>query len=275
MPDNPLPGKIFIVVDPAQDQPLALERALMTAKLIDSDKAALRPSLHIFLAVDMDNTDTSAENAQIYRDGTWFFEKIIDPVQGSGLEYTMEMSWSTDWYGSIIEGADKQQAELIMLPLIARPSGRERLFNESIWRLLRTATCPIMVVQPGAKPERKTVLAAVNFQSHKPEYQRLNELVIARAQWAAANYGADMHVVNAYKDSLDYPDRAKLATETGVDTAHIHVKIGDPDEVIAEVTKELDADMLVIGTRGRSGRWRGNTTEKIVTEVNCDILSIH
>ncbi len=110
MPNNPLPGKIFIVVDPAQDNPLALERALMTAKLIDSDKAALRPSLHIFLAVDMDNTDTSAENAQIYRDGTWFFEKIIDPVQASGLEYTMEMSWSTDWYGSIIEGADKQQA---------------------------------------------------------------------------------------------------------------------------------------------------------------------
>ena len=133
MPNKPLPGKIFIVVDPAQDQPLALERALMTAKLFTVDSNAPKPKLHIFLAVDMDNTDTSAENAQIYRDGEWFFDKVIDPVKDSGLEYTIEMSWSTDWYGSIIEGADKRQAELIMLPLTSRPSGRERLWP---WRAM-------------------------------------------------------------------------------------------------------------------------------------------
>ena len=78
MPNQPLPGKIFIVVDPAQDHPLALDRALMTAKVLNSDSGAQKPKLHICLAVDMDNTDTSAENTQIYRDGAWFFEKVID-----------------------------------------------------------------------------------------------------------------------------------------------------------------------------------------------------
>lgn len=275
MPNTPLSGKILIVVDPAQEQPTALDRALMTVKLAKvSTDASIKP-LHILLAVDMDNTDTSADNEQIYLNRDRFFEKIVNPLQESGVGYTMEMSWSTDWYGSIVKAAEKQEAGLIMLPLSVRPSGRERLFNESIWHLLRTATAPILVVQPGAKPQRKTILAAVNFQSHKPEYQRLNELIIARAQWTAANYGADLHVVNAYKDSLNYPDRAKLATETQVDTANIHVRIGEPDEVIAEVAKEVDADILVIGTRGRSSRWRGNTTEKIITQVECDILSIH
>ena len=275
MPNQPLPGKIFIVVDPAQEQPLALERALITARLFTSDDDAQKPMPHIFLAVDMENTDTSADNEKIYRDGKWFFEKIIDPLQDSDMAYTMEMSWSTDWYGSIIKGAEKREAELIMLPLVARPSGRERLFNESIWRLLRTTTCPILVVQPGAIAQRKIVLAAVNFQSHKPEYQRLNKLIIGRAQWMAASYGAELHVVNAYEDSLNYPDRAKLASETKVDTANIHVRIGDPDQVIADVAKEIDADVLVIGTRGRSNRWKGNTIERIITKVNCDILSIH
>lgn len=275
MPNKPLPGKIFIVVDPAQEEPLALDRALYTASMFAKRSNAPKPQLHILLAVDMDNTDTSAKNEQIYRNREWFFEKIINPLQESGMQYSMEMSWSTDWYGSIIEGADKQQAELIMLPMIARPSSRERLFNESIWRLLRTATCPILVVQPGAKPKRKNILAAVNFQSHKPEYQRLNQLIINRAQMMAASYGADLHVVNAYSDSLNYPDRAKLATETKVDSGNIHVRIGDPDQVIADVVKEVEADILVIGTRGRSSGWRGNTTERIITKLKCDILSIH
>ncbi len=275
MPIQEHSGKVFIVVDPAQEQPLALDRALITAKLLSKDSSIPAPEPHILLSVDMDNTDTSADNEQVCRGSDWFFEKIIDPLKATEMQYSIEMSWSTDWYGSIIKGAEKQNAELIMLPLATRPSERERIFSDSIWHLLRTATCPILVVQPGAKPQRKTILAAVNFQSHKPEYQRLNELIISRAQWTAKNYGADLHVVNAYQDSLNYPDRAKLASETEVDTSHIHVRIGAPDEIIAEVAKEIDADILVIGTRGRSSRWRGNTSEKIITQVDCDILSIH
>ncbi len=82
-------------------------------------------------------------------------------------------------------------------------------------------------------------------------------------------------MVNAYSDSLHYPDRAQLATKTGVDSNKIHVKGGSPEDVIAEVAKEVNADVVVIGTRKRSSRWRGNTAERIITRVNCDILAIN
>ena len=91
----------------------------------------------------------------------------------------------------------------------------------------------------------------------------------------AANNNAELHIVNAYEDSLNYPDRAELANKTQVDTAKIHVRAGDADEVIATLAKELKADLVVLGTRKRSSRWRGNTSEKIVTKVSCDILAIH
>ncbi len=269
---------IFIVVDPAQDKPLALERALHTAKRASSyennNGSLAVPRLHVFLAVDFDNTDTSAGNPRIHRDGSWFFERVIDPLKASGLEYTLEMSWSSDWYGSIVAESSKLEPELIMLPMVNRPSGHERIFNESIWRLLRTAKSPVLVVQPGSPEERKTILAAVNFQSHKPEYQRLNELILSRGRWLADNYNADLQIVNAYKDSLNYPDRSELAAKTAVDTAMIHVKAGDPDDVIASVAKKIGADLVVLGIRGRSNRWRGNTSEKIITKVKCDILAI-
>ena len=265
---------ILIVVDPAQDKPLALERVLNTTRKAASG-FLVPPKLYILPAVDCDNTDTSAENPAVYRNATWFFERIINPLQESGLEYSFEMSWSSDWYGSIISASEKLSPELIMLPLMSRPSGHERIFNESIWRLLRTAQSPVLVAKPESPQERKTILAAINIQSHKPEYQQLNDMIINRGQWLAASHDADLHIVNAYEDSLNYPDRAQLANKTQVDTANIHVKSGDPDDVIASVAKEIGADLVVLGTRKRSSRWRGNTSEKIVTRVACDILAIH
>jgi universal stress protein E len=267
--------KILIVVDPAQDKPLALVRALHTAKRASNNNGVAPPKFHILMAVDCDNTDTSADNPAIQRGGDWFFERIMNPLQASGLEYALEMSWSSDWYGSIISTAKKLKPDLIMLPLVSRPSDHERIFNESIWRLLRTAVAPVLVVQPGSPEERKTILAAINIQSHKPAYHALNELIISRGQWLAANHNADLHIVNAYEDSLNYPDRTELANKTQVDTARIHVRAGDPGEVIAAVAKELGADLVVLGTRKRASRWRGNTSEKIVTKVTSDILAIH
>lgn len=266
---------IFVVVDPAQDRPLALERAMLTAEKVAQVQGIPAAKNHIFIAVDYDNNDTSADNPAMHRDSEWFFDQIITPLETSNLEYSLQMSWSSDWYGSIVAESKRVGAEMIMLPLMTRPSAHERIFNESIWRLLRTAECPVLVVQPGARQQRKSILAAINLQSHKPEYQRLNDLIIERGHWVASNYDAELHIVNVYKDSLNYPDRAQLANKTQVDTANIHVKSGDPDEIIAQVATEIDADLVVLGTRARSSRWRGNTSERIITKVSCDILTIN
>lgn len=266
---------LFVVVDPAQDRHPALERALHTAKNVSANQNVATPRLCVFLAVDCDNTDTSADNPEIHRDGDWLFDNIIDPLNKSGVKYTVDISWSSDWYGSIVNESKKHDPELIMMPLVRRPSEHGRIFNESIWRLLRTAKYPVLVVQPSSQAERKVILAAVNFQSHKPEYQRLNDLIINRGQWLAATHNAELHIVNAYKDSLNYPDRSQLATATAVNTANIHVRAGEPGEVIAGVANELKADILVLGIRARASRWRGNTSEKIITKINCDLLTIH
>ncbi len=273
MNTNEHPSSILIVVDPAQETPLALHRAINSAKLAPPLVETVK--LNILLAVDFDNTDTSASNSAIHRNERWYEEQIMTPLQNSGVEYSVEMSWSSDWYGSIIGASKRHKPDLIMLPLVSRLKPRERIFNESIWRLLRTAESPVLVVQPGSPEERKVILAAVNIQSHKPDYQRLNDLIVARGRRTALNNHGELHIVNAYKDSLNYPDRALLATKTEVEPSRIYVTAGDPDDVIAETANELNADLIVLGVRSRTSRWRGNTSEKIITKVNCDVLMIN
>ena len=275
MASSSLPSKILIVVDPTQDSAVALDRAIVTAGLIaNTPGAPNKRHMHILVAADMDNNDTSAKNARMRRDRTWFTDELLAPLENSNLEYSLEVSWSADWYGSILKAATDYGADMIMLPLMKKPSTADWFFTESVWRLMRTAGCPVLIVQPQAQSKRAVILAAVNFQSHKKEYQTLNDMIIERGQWISETYGAEMHVVNAYSDSLNYPDRSQLAQRTAVDTANIHVRQGDPDTVISQVAAEVNADIVVIGTRSRFSRWRGNTAEKIVTGVHCDILAI-
>lgn len=266
---------IFIVVDPTQDEPLALLRALIVTKIASENKDLVLPKIHVFIAVDHNNTDTSSANPAMHRSGQWLYENIVNPLIASGLEHSFEFSWSSDWYGSIVSESQRHNLEMIMLPMVKRPSNHERLFSDSIWHLLRTAQCPITLVQPGSSDKRKVILAAVNYTSDKPEYKRLNDLIIQRGQGMVDYIDADLHIVNAYKDSLNYPDRTRIANESKVDRTKIHVRSGDPEAVIADVAKEISADVVLLGIQHRTNRWRGNTAEKIITKVGCDVMTIN
>lgn len=263
--------KIVVVVDPSQDRPVALERILDAAEIVRQRNGA-DTTVHVLLAVDMENTDTSCENPNIIRNSGWLNEKVVQPLNESGLKYSLQISWCTEWYNSIRKVVTDSSAGGVMLPWSGKSRGG-RLFSESIWHLMRTSPAPVTIVQSQRYVERKNIVAAVNFQSHEDEYQKLNNRIIDVGKFVANSFGATLHLVNAYEDSLHYPDRALLA-RTGIDASNIHVYAGRPEDVIARVISEVNADSLLIGARARPSRWRGTTAERIIGKVDCDITTV-
>lgn len=261
--------KLFVVIDPARDNQLALERVVLTAKFRDPIA-----HVHLYISVDVENNDTSADNENLFKSYDWF-NGLVAPLQAADISFSAEVSWSTDWYSAILQAAKRVDADLILLPLARQPRHHERLISDSIWRLLRTADCPVLVMKSVENLQRKVILAAVNFQSHKSEYLELNEAVIERGHWYADKYDAELHIVNAYDSSLHYPDRSLLAKMAKVHGANIHVKAGNSAGVIAAVAKELAADVTVIGVRRRYKRWRGDTSSKVIMQLDSDILAIN
>lgn len=270
----PVHGRVLVVVDPASKGGLlALERAITTNEAIAKTAYGKPLTLRVLLAVDSDSVDTGADNPDILRDGTWIQEHVVKPLSDRGFPFKVQLSWSTDWYGTILRAESDKPVDTILLPLASKPHERGRLFNESVWRLMRTAKAPVLFAQPNSAPQRKVLLAALNIQSHKPEHVKLNESTLLRAKGMASLYGADLHVVNAYEDSLNYPDRSQLVALTGLDSSKIHVAAGEADEVIRNVVKQINADLLILGTRPRPNRWRGTTAERIITRLDCDIMT--
>ncbi len=262
---------LFVVVDPTQNDHVALERAIITSRLRD-----VPPKLKVFVAVDSAAVSLDADNPDIYRDTEWF-ENLKKPIIEEGLDYTLVICWSTQWHEAVLQAARKTEATLILMPDYSAKQSRNR-FSDAKWQVLRYADCPVLICRPGANSQRKVVLAAVKMQDSAPQYVDLNEKIIQRGKWMAERYGADFQVVNAYTDSLSYPDRGAMMRKLSIDSEKIHVRQGPPEEVVAEVAEEIHADIIVIGTLKRRGvmlAMRGNTSEQVMSRLKQDVMTLN
>ncbi|RJX43706.1 universal stress protein [Halonotius aquaticus] len=113
----------------------------------------------------------------------------------------------------------------------------------------------------------------------------------------AANSGATLHALSVVDSSayasLDVSSeqvldsletRAGEATETIAETAAdagvetvTEVSIGSPHEQITDYAEAVDADLIVMGTHGRTGLDRfllGSVTERVVRAGPCPVLTV-
>lgn len=265
--------RLFVVVDPADAKHAALERAIRTSKLRSE-----MPIVKVFVAVDSEAVDTRAVNDNLFRDESWFGSEIRKPLEDAGIEYSIEVSWSGEWQKSILQSSKQFGTDRIYLPVHGRSNVTRFSFSESKWELLKTAECPVVLIQPEATEERKVVLAAVNFQAISDEQQVLNKSIISWAKDVADMYKAELHIVNAYLDSMHYPDRGRLANETGLSSEFIHVESGYTDEAVSKIAADINADLVVMGTLGQNGQIksrRGNTAARVVAALTQDIMVVN
>ena len=69
----------------------------------------------------------------------------------------------------------------------------------------------------------------------------------------------------------------RFAESNGIDEQHQHIVLGRPEVEIHATAEELGADLIVVGTHGRSGLKHvifGSVAEKIVRKAPCPVLSV-
>ena len=260
----------MVIIDPTRDKHIALERALTTSMVRN-----LQPEIRLFIAVNDETTDLRAENDNLYRDQAWL-EELTAPLTEAGAKYSLELCWSDDWQAAALHSAKKFRPSHIFMPDYQQDK-RGRHYSNKQWALLRRSKVPVTIVRPDQGGPRKKLLAAVNFQKdNNSKYAELNRKIVEEGMDIARQYGAEFYVVNAYSNSMDYPDREQIMRRTGLDTHHVHVEEGDPADVIADYAQKIGADAVLIGTLARSGAlaiMRGNTSEKVLSRVQQDVIT--
>jgi universal stress protein E len=193
------------------------------------------------------------------------------------------------------------------------PSFIERLFGSDDMHLLRKCPCPVWLTQPAEKSNYDCIMAAVDFDPDRSDKagKSLNQQIIELSVSLALSDFATLHLVHAWdaygettiRAWSDNPDAASVSYVEGIRSQHqsemnklrehlvamigkesydylsprFHMLRGPASTKIPEYAKELQADLVVMGTVGRtgiSGLLIGNTADTILEQLRCSVLAI-
>ncbi|GIU02502.1 universal stress protein UspE [Shewanella sp. KT0246] len=294
-------NKILVVINPMTDHQPALARAV---ELASKSNASITAFLTIFdFSYEMTSILSSHER-EAMRQGvidqreTWLTEAIA-PYIKNGLSIDTKVVWHNRPFESVIKYAIEQEIDLLVKSTHEHDKLKSIIFTPTDWHLLRKAPIPVLMVKDHDWPVAGKILCAVNVASEDDEHSTLNTKIIESALNLAAKFSAQIHLVNGYPgtpvnlaielpefDAASYNDTVRmqheqriqyLANSFNIPLENCHVEEGLPEDVIPELALKLDAELVILGTVGRTGfsaALIGNTAEHVIDSINCDLLAV-
>jgi len=266
-------NKILVIYDPTREEQPALDRAAITAEEIGA-------SVHLFACIHTGLPGEEDEAVEIERqlgELKTHLEQRVAPIVEKGVTVSIETEWHKDWPHAAIRAAERSQADIVFKSSFKHRSSERILKSTSDWILIRECMSPVLLVKENSIPEVSRILAGVDISARAESYEKLNEHIIEFSRRLIEAEHAEVHVVNAFPDFRVLPDKQKLIDLSGVDSDHIHIKLGAPDKVIVDTAKRINANLVVVGNSHRSGlaaMLHGNTAEKILDKLDCNVLAM-
>ena len=266
-------SNIFVVYDPTREIQPAFDRAVAIA-------AAAPVKIHVFACIYADvpkSADKPARIKSLLAEQKTALENIVAPLRATGVEATTEVEWDKDWYQAVVKASVSNSADVVLKSTFRHSTGQRVLNRTSDWTLIRECLCPVLLVKEGSPRELRKVLAAIDLRKGNDQYATLNRHIVDFSQKVIDARDAEVHFINAFQELQETPDRNALMKYCGVASDRIHIQLGEPDDVIVNGARNLNASLVVVGNSGRSGlaaMVRGNTVEKILDKLECDVLSM-
>lgn len=262
-------NKIMVVIDPTTEKQPAFERALESGRMT----AAI---LHLYLCACEESGQENLEAAQ----QQWqpLLQERAAQAQAAGVESSWEIDWASDWRNQTVSAAARCGASMVFKNSEDHSQVQREIRDTSDWTLMRLAPCPVLLVKNFHDWQHRRVLAAVNPLSTDPAHIKLNHQIISFAHNFSEAYGSDAHFVTAFHDLNNPPEIAEVARYCGASEDHIHLSHGSAPDVIGDTARELNVDLIIIGTVGRDGikgMVVGNTSEKLLDHTDSDLLILN
>ncbi len=262
--------RILAVIDPTRNDQWALAKAVSIA----AGQGGVDVVAYACVYSHLETLDPDAlREAVLLRHQLWL-DRLIDDMDTHGVTVTPRVAWDRDWREAIHRVAEEVEASLV----IKTASGRSGAIGGSDRRLLRTVKGDVLLVSREPRARTQRVLLALNPSARDDHHKSLDETVVeAGRRISESQEGIELHVVSAYPDSMHYVHPNDLAKRVGVSQRFAHTLEGPPAKVIAETARDIDSDIVIIGTvarQGVAGLTIGNTAEKVLSTLTSDVLVV-
>ena len=290
---------ILVVIDPSMESQPALYRAVEVARLQDNATITVFMSIYDFSyeitsILSVEERDEMRQGVVNQRQ-SWL-ENLISPYLNEGLDIRLKVIWHSRPSESILHEVSQTDYDLVVKSAHHHSLLESFIFTPLDWQLIRKCQLPVLLVKEHDWPADGNIVVALNF-SDEPDQGALNLKLFKEANHVAKLVHGKVHLVNAVPAptvniALEVPgftpeiyNEAILAHHQGmmdefarehhVPTEQTHVVEGLPEDVLPEIAEQLDAELILLGSLGRTG-WSaaliGNTAEQVVDGLHCDLL---
>mgnify|MGYP003641434628 FL=1 len=186
------------------------------------------------------------------------------------------------------------------------------IFGSTDLNLLRNCPCPLWIIKSTEQKGYREIVAAVDYDFEDPNVDQLNGRILGLAAAVALADFSEMHVVHAWRllhedflrsahvgiDNNEVDAMAELEQNrrrqwleklvadhcasqgegaTDYLQPKIHLPKGDASSAVPALANEIGAELIVMGTVGRTGIpgfFIGNTAETILNQIDCSVLTV-
>lgn len=292
---------ILVVLDSDHPEQHAFDRALALASSVKADITILGSCYESYCEESSSlevETKHQIKSALMNNCELWL-ESFVSEGKSKGLEISTEVHWQKNLHNAVMASMNKSNFDLVIKGTYPHLGIVDRIFTHSDWSLLRHCPAPVLLVKSSKPWANNRILASIDATSHDEGHRLINENILDFAEHLSDHFKTDLHLVNSYPmvalafamvPEVTAPDDIQkyiteqhkneceqYANKYSINDDHIHITEGDPDDVVEIMAKEIEADLIVIGSvarEGLSGVLLGNTAERIVDRVSADVLVI-
>lgn len=272
-------GRILLATDGSEYSEGAVREAINMAKLCSCKLIAI--------SVVETNPEYSAIAPQIVEKAEKQMRQHLESVKSralkEGVDCEIIVHEGEEPYQYIVNEAERQQVEMIIMGRRGR-TGIKRLMMGSVTaRVIGHATRNILVVPRTAHITWKDIVIATDGS-------RYSETAAKEALSLAKNCGSTIYAIavtrpeatqeriqiseNALKEIKSTAEREGIKVDVSLVKGKPHESI---HEAIIEYAKEKDADVIVMGSHGRTGLKRllmGSVCERVIGHAKCAVLVV-
>lgn len=296
------PKRILVVISGRHNEHPALERALKFAEFNNVH-------IHLFNSIYepvMELTDVlSSEHrkemkSQYMADRYLYMDTLADDLDKKGVSCSVNVAWHRDLHEAIEEIVNELEPDLVIKRISAESSNINPFAMPVDRHLLRYCKAPLLLVRD-SHWAKTPILAAIDPTAIDEKHIALNHSILEYSKMLAQMTETELHTVNTFETpsmgpsmdvgwanidfqsiKVDIRNAHKnkmeiLLKEHDLATHPFHVIEGQADVAIPDIAKKIDAQLLILGTVGRtglSGAFIGNTAEHVLANMSCDILTL-
>jgi universal stress protein E len=295
---------MLLVLNPESEELVALARAVTLAR-------QNRASLHVVVVLEhlpledlplgtrtlLGILDRDVLREMIEQRQRRLLRTGLAGLSTQGIDLGTSVEWSHTPFLTIIQRVLRQGHDLLIKTAEHVTGPKAVLFHPTDRHLMRKCPCPVWMIRPEQHHTYRHILAAVDAFPDDEVNAELNRRILDLASSQAVRDDAELHVAHAYHV------RSKLLLQTDVDidqyrnavvalhrerleallrayqvpSERVHMEEGFPGEVIPAVARRERIDLTVMGTLARvgiPGLFIGNTAERTLDHVDCDVLAV-